>query len=75
MSTDFPNLLMEFDLEQNSAYYVLTKLDDTYLTEAIHYAKEHLNFYDLYENISSKEDRYLFDVVEYRYLKLFEQNK
>ena len=75
MSTDFPNLLMEFDLEQNSAYYVLTKLDDTYLTEAIHYAKEHLNLYDLYENISSKEDRYLFDVVEYRYLKLFEQNK
>ena len=75
MSTDFPNLLMEFDLEQNSAYYVLIKLDDTYLTEAIHYAKEHLNLYDLYENISSKEDRYLFDVVEYRYLKLFEQNK
>lgn len=75
MSTDFPNLLMEFDLEQNSAYYVLTRLDDTYLTEAIHYAKEHLNLYDLYENISSKEDRYLFDVIEYRYLKLFEQNK
>lgn len=71
-SSDFPRLLMEFDLMKNSAYYVLTKLDDIYLSEALHYAKEYLNLCDLYEKIFSKEDRYLFDVVEYRYLKLFE---
>lgn len=72
VSTDFPRLLMEFDLMKNSAYYVLTKLDDIYLSEAMHYAKDHLNLCVLHENISSKEDQFLFNVVEYRYMKLFE---
>lgn len=71
LSSDFPCQLMEFDLKKNSAHYILKKLDDIYLSEAMHYTKEHLNLYDLYENISSKEDRYLFDVLEYRYSKLF----
>ena len=72
LSSDFPCQLMEFDLKKNSAYYIIKKLDDVYLSKAMRCAKECLNLYDLYENISSKEDRYLFDVVEYRYSKIFE---
>lgn len=72
LHSDFPCLLMEFDLKKNSAFYILKKLDDMYLSKAMRYAKENLNLSDLYENIFTKEDRYMFDVVEYRYLKIFE---
>ena len=72
LHSDFPCLLMEFDLKKNSAFYILKKLDDMYLSKAMRYAKENLNLSDLYENISTKEDRYMFDVVEYRYSKIFE---
>lgn len=72
LSTDFPRLLMEFDLEHNSAYYVLKSLKDDFLKLAIEHARKHINLCTLYENISSNEDGFLFNVIEYRYLKLFE---
>jgi hypothetical protein len=64
---------MEFDLKKNSAYYIIKNLDDVYLSEAKHYVKENLDIYELYENITSKEDVYMFEVIETRYLKLFER--
>ena len=73
LSSDFPNLLMEFDLKKNSAYYIIKNLDDVYLSEAKHYVKENLDLFELYENITSKEDVYMFEVIETRYLKLFER--
>ncbi len=72
MSIDFPCLLMEFDLDPNSAYNIFRKFNNKYLTMAVRYAKEHINLCDLYEIISSKEDCFLFDVIEYRFLKLFD---
>lgn len=71
LSSDFPCLLMKFDLIQNSAYFVLNTFNDRYKYDAINYAKDHLDLSLLYESVKSAEECFLFDVVEHRYLKLF----
>ena len=70
MEMGFPRLLMNFGLDINNAYFVINNKNDKYLKSAIDYAKEHLNLNSIFEGISSKEDRLLFDVIEYRYNKL-----
>lgn len=70
MEMEFPRLLMDFGLDINNAYFVINHKDDKYLKAAIDYAKEHLNLSGIFESISSIEDRFMFDILEYRYNKL-----
>ena len=70
MKMEYPRLLMDFGLDINNAYFIINNKDDKYLKSAIDFAKEHLNLNGIFESISSMEDRFLFDVIEYRYNKL-----
>ena len=68
---EFPRLLMEFDVEHNSAFCVFVTLDDPYMKSELEYAKTHIDLSALYDAISSPEERYLFDVIQYRYTMLW----
>lgn len=71
LSMDFPRQLMDFDLDTRNAFLVIRTKEDRHLRTAIDYAKKQITLYSLYESISSKEDRFMFDVIEFRYNKLF----
>lgn len=71
LSMSFPKLLMKFESGDDHALYILRTLDDDYLRDAINYAEKHLVLNSLFEFISSKEDLFLFNSIEYRYNQLF----
>lgn len=67
----FPTLLMSFDVTNNSAYTVLTTLDDPYKENALFFANSHLNLDKLSNLVMDSKDEFLFNVITHRYNKLF----
>lgn len=68
---NFPTLHMDFGLTCNSSYYIFNNLDDNYKDYALEYAKSHLNISDLNIESDIKEEKYMLEVITYRYNKLF----
>ena len=71
LDLSFPQLLMQFGGEDNSAFEVLSTYEDSHKDEALQYAASRLNIEDLKRSVTSVEEKYLTDVVLFRYRKLF----
>lgn len=67
----FPQLLMRFGLDDNSAYTVFKSFDDRHMDAALSFAAERIDIEELKSNVTSVEERYLIDVVSARFDKLF----
>lgn len=70
---NFPSQHMDFGLGNNSSYFILNHLNDSYKDYAIEYARKHINLAELEIDSRVKEEVYIAKVVSYRYKMLFER--
>lgn len=69
--TNYPSLHMDFGLDENSCYYIFKELNDANKDYALEYARKHLNIAGIKLESGVKEEKYMLDVISYRYDKLF----
>lgn len=72
MDKNFPHLLMKFGVNENSGLGVFSDLDDNYKNDALRFAINNLNIFEICNAANGKHQEFMSHVINYRFNMLLE---